>query len=134
MFMRLQAPRSRWRPVPRKGLTLVELMVSMMIMVVGIFAMVSTAGTVMKQTGAGQQQTLAATAGQSRLEQLRALGCNASSLTSGSASGRGISERWTVSADNGPNTAVTFILLTDSVRYVSNGAAKWKVFTSVRPC
>jgi hypothetical protein len=106
----------------------------MMIFVVGILAMVATGGTVMRQVGAARQETLAATLGQSRLEQLRGLGCSSSGLVNGTSSTRGVTEKWSVSTPGGANTAVTFRLLVDSVSYVAYRSTKWHVLTSLRPC
>jgi prepilin-type N-terminal cleavage/methylation domain-containing protein len=82
--------------VARKGFTLPELIVSMMIMSVGILALATGSAGVLRQIRAGNQSTLAAAVATSRLETMRSQTCSA--LFSGSATTRGLAESWAVTS------------------------------------
>lgn len=79
----------------RGGFTLIELMVSVVLLSVGVLALASTSGLVMRMMGGASQQVRAATIATSRFETLRSLQC--SSIGSGAATTPGITERWAVS-------------------------------------
>ncbi len=78
----------------RAGFTIVEVIVAVMILVVGVLGLATTASAVSRLIGGGAQQTLAANVAQSRFERLRAQQC--ATVASGSASSRGVSEEWDV--------------------------------------
>ena len=76
--------------------TLLEVLIALVILGVGILGLSANAALVSRLIGDGSRLTLAATVATSRLEQLRATPC--ASATSGSATTRGIEERWSVGA------------------------------------
>jgi prepilin-type N-terminal cleavage/methylation domain-containing protein len=80
----------------RAGFTLVELMVAIMVMAVGVLGLAGTAVAVARLAGGATQQTIAANVAATRFEQLRSSPCGV--ITSGSATTRGVSEKWAVTA------------------------------------
>lgn len=85
---------------PRKGATLVELIVAMVLLSIGLFSVVGTSGSVVKQLGGGRNQTVAASIAQARLDSLTSIGCQSltpgGATTSGTSTSRSIKESWTV--------------------------------------
>jgi prepilin-type N-terminal cleavage/methylation domain-containing protein len=94
-------------PGARAGFTLVELVVAMMLFTVGLLALASGAGGVVRLMDMSNRQTLAATMAKSRFETLRSTSC--ATLASGSSTTRGMTETWTVSpyANQGFTARVT---------------------------
>lgn len=80
----------------RRGFTLLEVLVALVLLSIGILGVAMSAASVSRMVGDGSRLTLAATIATARLEQLRAIPC--ASATSGTASTRGIEERWSVAA------------------------------------
>jgi prepilin-type N-terminal cleavage/methylation domain-containing protein len=92
----------------RRGFTLVELVVAIVILSIGILGLASTAAVVTKQMASGGRQTVAASVAQSRFELFRSYDChtlvgegiNTSTsqayTTTGTATTRGIKEDWTI--------------------------------------
>lgn len=92
---RLQCGRGAPRRRPRKGFTIIEIIIAIVIMVVGVLGLASTAAVVARLIGGGAQLTLAANVAQSRFEILRSTRC--ADIANGSAdSGRGVTEQWRV--------------------------------------
>ena len=83
------------RPRSQPAFTLLEVLVSLVILGVGILGLSANAALVSRLVGDGSRLTLAATVAVTRLEQLRTLPCPG--LTSGRAITRGIEESWSVS-------------------------------------
>src|SRR5690348_1762068 len=84
------APRLR----VRRGFTLAELLVALMVFAVGALALVATSGNVITlMTGAKNRATAAAVA-QARFERMRSQPCTAH--TSDSTTGNGIASSWQV--------------------------------------
>ncbi len=77
----------------RAGFTLIEIMVSVMLFVVGVLAICGSSSVVMTMIGGSQRRTIAAVVAESRFERLRAVPCTAHA--SGSATTRGVREVWT---------------------------------------
>ena len=112
----------------RGGFTIVELVVSIIIITVGVLALATGSAGVAKQMRAGNQSSLAAVIAQSRLETIRSLGC--SSLSNGSATTRGMTEKWTITWITSRSRAVT-----ESVTYTPRArASKTLGLRSVVPC
>jgi len=78
----------------RAGFTLVELMVAMMMFTVGLLALASTSAVVVSQMGDAGRMGVAASVAQTRIERLRSGACT--TALSGTNTGRGVSESWTV--------------------------------------
>ncbi|HKO14647.1 MAG TPA: prepilin-type N-terminal cleavage/methylation domain-containing protein [Gemmatimonadaceae bacterium] len=111
----------------RRGFTLVELMVAMLIMTVGLLGMTSTAAVVSRQMRGSLQQSTAAQVAQTRLEWLRAISCK--KISDSSTTTRGIQESW-------HRTQLSkAVMVTDSVRYTSErGITRSQVYTTMVPC
>ena len=110
----------------RRGFTLVELIIAIVILVVGVLGLASTAAVVMQQITASSMQTRAAMMGQSRLERLRSFPC--ANMTAGTATSNGITETWRVTLN--ARTATLVNVVTWSERRVARSVT----FTSERPC
>ena len=112
----------------RSGFTIVELVVAIIIMTVGVLALATGSAGVARQMRAGNQSSLAAVIGQSRLETIRSLGCT--SLSNGTATTRGMTEKWTITWLSGRARAVT-----ESVTYVPRASVtRTLALRSVVPC
>jgi prepilin-type N-terminal cleavage/methylation domain-containing protein len=79
---------------PRRGFTLMEVMVTVLLLSVGMAGLIATSSAVSRMMGGAQQQIRAATVATNRFEALRATRCTA--LASGSATQGSITERWFV--------------------------------------
>lgn len=114
------------RAARRRGFTIAEVIVAILVMVVGVLGLASTAGVVQRMIGGGAQQTLAANMAQSRFERMRSLQCNL--LTSGSAFNEGINEGWRVDS-----VAPRVRRVTDSLVFTSGRRGK-QVYRSFVQC
>jgi prepilin-type N-terminal cleavage/methylation domain-containing protein len=112
----------------RAGMTLIELIVSIMILTTGVLALASTSAVVLRQMGGAHMQSLVSRTANSRFEQMRAVDA-CGSLANGSATGPGsITETWTA-------TAITrAIQVRDSVAYSVAGEEKFQIFVTIIPC
>jgi prepilin-type N-terminal cleavage/methylation domain-containing protein len=121
------SPRSA-RLQARGGFTIIELVVAIIIITVGVLALATGSAGVAKQMRSGNQAALAAVVAQSRLETIRSLGC--SNLSNGTATTRGMTEKWTVAFISGRARAVT-----ESVTYVPRATVSRTIgMRSVVPC
>lgn len=112
----------------RAGFTIIELVVAIIIMTVGILALATGSAGVVKQMRAGNQAALATVVGQARLENIRSLGC--SSLSGGTATTRGMTEKWAITWLSSRSRVVT-----ESVTYVPRAkVSRTLALRSVVPC
>jgi prepilin-type N-terminal cleavage/methylation domain-containing protein len=112
----------------RAGFSLPELIVAMMILTVGILALASGSAGVLRQMRAGNQTALAALVAQSRMEMIRSQTCG--TLASGSATTRGLSESWTITATSGRINEIH-----DTVTYTPRpGVTRTYTLVGVIPC
>jgi Tfp pilus assembly protein PilE len=114
----------------RRGVTLVELIVAVTILMLGLLSIVGISASISRSLGQSRQDALAANAAQSRFEQLSGTACT--SLTLGTvveATGRNITERYVVT-DAGNNTR----LLSDTVSWVTNRNTRRAAFQTLIPC
>ncbi len=113
-------------PTSRRGYTIVELLVAVMIFSVGLLAMAGTASLVMMTIAGSQTRSIAAGVAESRFERLRSQTCTAHA--SGAAITRGLREDWSVKqmarADD-----VTVV-----VTMLSNHRLRTQTFRSYLPC
>ena len=110
----------------KRGFTLVELIIAIIILVVGVLGLASTAAVVMRQITASSMQTRAAMRGQSRLEALRSMPC--ANMVNGTATSAGITETWRVTVNARTATMVNVVTWTE------NKVTRSVTFTSERPC
>jgi len=114
----------------RRGVTIVELVVAVTILMMGLLSIVGISASVARSLGESRSDGLAAMAAQSRFERLAGTACTSFSLgTWLSDSVRGISERYSV-ADGGNNTR----LLTDSVSWKTRRVTRRATFQTLLPC
>jgi Tfp pilus assembly protein PilV len=117
------------RPRRRGGFTIIEVVVSIMIMVVGVLGLASTAAVVQRLIGSGAQQTIAANAAQSRFERMRSLNCALMPHgQTGTATGNGLREWWRVDS-----IAPTVRVVSDSVIFIS-GRRNPQLYRSMVTC
>ena len=121
-------PRShrRHRIIARRGFTIIEMLVAMMIFSVGVLAMASTTARVITMLASGQARTVAAGVAVNRFERLRAVPCSAHH--SDSATTRGIKEAWTVVALS-KSDDVTVVL-----RFAADHGTKSQVYRTFLSC
>lgn len=102
----------------RSGFTLVELIVAMLMLTIGLLGLAGVGAVVLKQMKGGTYQTIAASIAQSRFEQFEGDPC--ASITSGSATVRGMTETWTTAA-----VGLRAMTIRDTVSFVgTNGITK----------
>ena len=112
---------------PRRGFTLIEMIIAIVVMSVGVLGLAGTATYVATQMGGGQAQTLAATMATKVADSLAARRCSA--IVNGSQTKRGVTVTWTV-ADSSRTRWVT-----ESVEYrQKRGATKTLTYTTVIQC
>jgi Tfp pilus assembly protein PilV len=80
----------------RGGFTIIEVLVSCVMLLVAVSALLGSSGAVAREVGGGNAQTLAATMAQARLDSLTSLGCAQLQVSGGSRTFRGVDEVWTV--------------------------------------
>jgi prepilin-type N-terminal cleavage/methylation domain-containing protein len=125
-------PRPGARPVARerRGLTLVEVVVAIIMLAVGLLALAKLSASAAIAVRGGGTQVVAAAVAQSRFDSLMSVPCNglagAGSTTSGSSTTRGVKESWAVT--DGTNIK----RLADTIRIP--GRTKPVVYLSVIPC
>ena len=110
----------------RKGFTLVELMVAMMLFSVGILALASTSAVVVRQMGDASNMSVAATVAQTRIERLRTASCTTAQADS--VADRGVMASWVVT----PMTRSAQIDVT--VRYNTRQGLRQQSYRSMVPC
>lgn len=121
--------RRRRRLAARRGMTLIELMVAMVILGVGMLGMAGLSLTVTRQFGTGARQADAALVVQSRIDSISTVSCQTlapSGPVSGTTVTRGITEKWTITDGNDIKTIV------DTVTF--KGRTKPLVYQSIIPC
>ena len=78
----------------RRGFTLVELMIAVVLLSVGMLALAGSAAMVVRSMTTATMRTRAATLAASRLDELRSGGCGL--IAAGSVKERGVTLAWTV--------------------------------------
>ena len=113
-------------PGQRRGMTMVEMMVALLVIGVGLLALSGSAGLVTRQLGGGSRQALAATVAQAHLEKLRSLSC--ASVASGKDTVRGIVSTWTAtSVTRGKSVSLT-------VQYGTTRGTRAQAYKTILPC
>lgn len=116
----------------RRGFTIVELVVAIILLSIGIIGLASTAGYVTRQMSGSSVQTVAAAVAQNRIDSITSIGCSRLvAPLSGSGTTRSITESWTVTDVTGMN--VKLIKITTIVPL--NRAKKDTInYTTYIPC
>jgi Tfp pilus assembly protein PilV len=125
----IRAPRRRVTGA-RAGMSIVEVILAIVVLSVGVLALAGLAAAASKTIRGGGTQTVAAAVAQSRFDSLASVPCAALApagwTTSGSATTRGVTERWVVTDDRNLKR------LADTVRIP--GRTNPLVYVSVIPC
>jgi len=134
--LRALAPRPVRRPVARpvagerRGLTLIECVVAILLLTVGLLALAGLAGSAAKAVRGGSTQVVAAAVAQSRFDSLMSVPCAAlaagGAVTSGTSTTRGVRETWSVTDGKDLKR------LSDEIRIP--GRVNPVVYQSVIPC
>jgi len=124
--MRRHTNTAQSQPRARRGFTLAELLVALMVFSVGALAMVATSANVMTLITASKNRALAAAIASSRFERMRAVPCTAH--TTDSTTTRGIKEVWQTTklakADD----------VTVRVTFVANHKTQSRIYRSFLVC
>ena len=123
--MRSRRPGER-RPARSRGFTLVELMVTIIVLTIGLLAMAGTTAVITRHIGGGAQMALAAGTAQTRFERLRSDPC--AGLASGADTSRGIAEKWTVTA------MPRAVRVTDTVSFQTPRGTRSHGYVTLIPC
>ena len=108
----------RARGRARRGFTLIEMIIAIIVMSIGVMALAGTAGYVATQMGGGRMQTIAATMSTKIADSLSARRCP--SLVNGSQTHRGVTVTWTVT----PASPARTVRVDQTVQYrVKRGSA-----------
>lgn len=111
----------------RRGITLVEILVAMIVLVVGLAGVMGSTTAVETQMGGGVRETVAAALAQARLDSLASLSCaQLPGGLSGYSTTRGVTENWrVVDGRNTKTLSVTIALPRRTAR---------PVYSTVIPC
>jgi len=121
------AVRGQRRNRARRGITLVEILVSIILIAVALGGALNSAGAVATQMGGGMRHTVAASLAQTRLDSLASLSCaQLPDGLSGSVTHRGVKEEWKVV--DGRNIKTLSVTLTIPRR------VQKPAYTTVIPC
>ncbi len=91
----------------RRGFTLVEVMVALVLLTLGVMALVGSSAMVSRMIGNGRGSTIAVQVATARLERLRRIAgstaprCSSPQFVTDSATTAGVSERWIVAPATG---------------------------------
>ena len=123
--------RSRRRALrARRGVTLIELIVAVTILMLGLLSIVGISASITRSLGQARQESLAAMAAQSRFELLAGTACdNLNVGTVQEASSRNITERYVV-VDAGNNTR----MLHDTITWNTYRTNRRIAFKTLIPC
>ena len=117
----------------RHGFTVIETIVAIMMIVVGVLALVGVSSVVSRQMSSARLLTLATAMGRGRLERLQGVSCG--NLAAGTATDRGIRERWSVTAlSAGTVSGADVRVLRDSIFVSDRGRTYVQVYVSMRSC
>lgn len=128
--MNRRRTRARHARRPRRGVTLIELIVASTILMLGLLSIVGVSASIARSLGEARIDGLAALAAQSRFEQLAGTACASFSLgTVTQVTSRGVTERFVVT-DAGNNTR----LLSDTVSWITRRNIRRANFQTLIPC
>jgi prepilin-type N-terminal cleavage/methylation domain-containing protein len=110
----------------RRGFTVIELTVSLVVLSVGLLAMAANSAVIGRQIRGSRQMAEAASTAQTRFETLRSVPCTA--LAGGNATTASIVEVWT--ATNG----VRVVEVTDTVKFSTRNGQQVYAYRTMIPC
>jgi prepilin-type N-terminal cleavage/methylation domain-containing protein len=113
----------------RRGLTLIEMIIAIIVMSIGVMALAGTATYVGTQMGGGRIQTIASAMSTKIADSLSSRRCPA--LVSGSQTNRGVTVTWTVTQGTPPRT----VTVNQSVQYtLKRGSTKTVSYQMIVEC
>jgi prepilin-type N-terminal cleavage/methylation domain-containing protein len=113
----------------RRGLTLIEMIIAIIVMSIGIMALAGTASYVGTQMGGGRIQTIAGTMSTKIADSLSARRCPA--LVDGTQTSRGVTVSWRVTPANPART----VRVVQSVQYtLKRGTTKTVSYEMIVEC
>ena len=113
----------------RRGLTLIEMIIAIMVMSIGVMALAGTASYVGTQMGSGRVQTIAAAMSTKIADSLAARRCPA--LVNGSQTNRGVTVSWRVTSATPART----VTIDQSVQYkLKRGTTKTVSYQMIVEC
>lgn len=98
----------------RSGVTIVEVIISIIMITIGVFGLLGSAASISTQMGGGVRQTVAASIAQSRIDSLSSLACAqlaVAGVASGTSTKRGVKETWSVTDGKNIKTIVVQITI-----------------------
>lgn len=113
----------------RRGITLVEVLISIIMIAIGIVGLLGSSASVATQMGGGVRQTVAASIAQNRIDSLTSIACSqlaATGVASGTSTRRGIRETWSVTDGRNVKTIVVQITIPKRVNPLN--------YSTVIPC
>ena len=126
---RIVPRRRRGFPRNRKGISIIEVIIAMIVLTFGLLGMAGFSLTVTQQYKASTKQETAALLVQSRIDSVASIRCQAlapSGTQSGTLTTLGVTEKWSIVDGNDIKT------LTDSVTFTPR--TKPLVYRSIIPC
>ena len=113
---------------PRRGMSIIEVMVAVTVLGVGVLGLASTASYVAIQMGGGGVATVASTVGQQVYDSLAATPC--ASLAGSTVTKRGVKVTWTVA-----DSTARYKYVTEAVQYpVRKGGTRTVTYVNLIPC
>ena len=118
----------------RRGFTLVELMVAIMLLSVGMLALASSSAVLIRQMAESGTMSVASAVAQTRIEKVRTLAatCTAGAAATSTATTRGVNESWTVTPFVTANTRAAQVSVT--VTYSTKRGNRSQTYISMVPC
>jgi prepilin-type N-terminal cleavage/methylation domain-containing protein len=110
----------------QRGFTLIEVMLSIVLLTVGVMALVSSSASTAKMINRGRSSTELGQRSSTRFDYLRQLAastsppCTAAGFADGNNNQYGVNETWTLTSPNGANTRLVTLIL----RYKASGRTK----------
>jgi prepilin-type N-terminal cleavage/methylation domain-containing protein len=118
------------RPRARRGFTIVELLVAIMLFSVGVLALAATSASILAMSGDANRRVQSASIASSVFEKQRSISCT--KVAAGSSTSRGLSYFWT--AKKFPSSAPRTVEIAVTVTVPQRGAPKTYFFRNVFPC
>ena len=113
----------------RCGITLIEVLISIVMIAIGIMGLLGSSASVATQMGGGVRQTVAASIAQNRIDSLTSIACSqlaVAGVASGTSVKRGITETWSVADGRNVKTIVVQITIPKRVNPLN--------YSTVIPC
>ena len=111
---------------PRTGFTIIELVVTIIVLTVGLLAMAGNSMLIGRQMRGARVMTDASAMAQARFERLRAVPC--ATLAGGTHTAGEVTEVWTAT------NATRVVVVTDTVKYTTRNGEQVHAYRTMIPC